>query len=139
MLVDRFSQRVFGPPCRSTDTARDIGTLFYDKIVCEYNRGVPLELVSYRDALFTSAQWQSIQSRCGTSIRMSTARQQSSNGAVERVNAVIEEILSMDLNYSQSNWLDLLHPALFSINNSSSSALPGDMTPIQAETGRNPL
>ena len=45
----------------------------------------------------------------------------------------------MDLNYSQSNWLDLLHPALFSINNSSSSALPGDMTPIQAETGRNPL
>eukprot|EP01052_Picozoa_sp_SAG31_P086630 SAG31_NODE_47337_length_248_cov_173.892617_1_plen_69_part_10 len=45
----------------------------------------------------------------------------------------------MDLNYKQSNWVELLHPALFSINNSSSSALPGDMTPLLVESGHHPL
>eukprot|EP01052_Picozoa_sp_SAG31_P017925 SAG31_NODE_1249_length_9118_cov_23.165318_6_plen_761_part_00 len=139
VIIDRFSQRVFGLPCRDTDTAAETGALFYNKIVCEYGRGVPLELVSDRDSIFTSAHWQSIQDRCGTSIRMSTARQQSSNGAVERVNPILEEILAMDMNYKQSNWVELLHAALFSINNSSSSVLPGDMTPLQVESGHHPL
>ena len=139
VIIDRFSQRVFAIGGKANYTAAQWGKLFYLTIVCEHCRGIPIELVTDRDSLFTSDHWKSIQSRCGTAIRFSTSRSQSTNGAVERQNAVIEEILSMDLNYNQNNWCDLLPAVLFSINNSVSSALPAGMTPIEVETANRPL
>ena len=50
---------------------------------------------------FVSQMWQAIHKKCsGTCVRMSTARQHSTNGGAERQNAVIEEIMAMSLNNS---------------------------------------
>ena len=104
-IVDRFSQRVFCIPRHSEATAEHVAQMFYDVIVCEHGRGVPRETISDRDKLFVSKMWRAIQTKCGTCVRMSSARQQSTNGGAERQNAVIEEILSMTMNYKQDNFV----------------------------------
>lgn len=54
---------------------------------------MPSEIVSDRDAIFSSKYWRGMQEKLGTTIRMSSARTQSTNGATERSIAVIEEIM----------------------------------------------
>ena len=81
--------------------------------------------------------WEGFQRRLGTCTRFSSARTQSTNGAVERQIAVIIEVLMCYLNYDQTNWVGILPHLIFAINNSPSKAL-GGVTPIFAETGINP-
>jgi hypothetical protein len=138
-IVDRFSQRVFCIPTHSEATAADVSQIFYDVIVCEHGRGVPKELISDRDKLFVSQMWQAIQKKCGTCVRMSTARQQSTNGGAERQNAVIEEIMAMSLNYAQDNWVEILPQLTFAINDSPSAALGDSRTPLLVEHGHHPI
>eukprot|EP01052_Picozoa_sp_SAG31_P000101 SAG31_NODE_3_length_45830_cov_42.279701_28_plen_748_part_00 len=138
-IVDRFSQRVFCIPTHSEATAADIAQTFYDVIVCEHGRGVPKELISDRDKLFVSKMWQAVQQKCGTCVRMSSARQQSTNGGAERQNAVIEEIMAMYLNYAQDNWVEILPQLTFAMNDSPSAALGNQRTPLLVEHGHHPI
>ena len=143
IVLDRFSQRLFVLPTRKTATGEMCAELFHDEITCRAVRGCPREVISDRDVRFTSNSkmkktfWEGFQRRLGTCTRFSSARTQSTNGAVERQIAVIIEVLMCYLNYDQTNWVGILPHLIFAINNSPSKAL-GGVTPIFAETGINP-
>ena len=53
--------------------------------------GMCHSLVSDRDTLMTSEFWQALFKRLGTTLSMSAARSQQTNGTVERIIAVVEE------------------------------------------------
>ena len=138
VVVDRFSTRTFILPTRKNAGAQHDYQLFYDEIVCKHGRGVPSEIVSDRDAIFSSKYWRGMQEKLGTTIRMSSARTQSTNGAAERSIAVIEEIMLMYLNYKMDNCLSITPQIMWAINNSPSDALSEGRTPLFVEMGFNP-
>ena len=129
---------MFCIPTWTEAAAETVADQFYNCIVCEHCRGIPKQLISDRDKFFTSRFWQAFQRAAGTSVRMSTARQQSTNGGAERMVATITEILSMELNFKQDNWVKLLPQLTYAINDSPTPLLQG-RTPLYVEMGFNPL
>jgi hypothetical protein len=135
VIVDRFSKRVYLIPTWKNADAETTAEQFFTTIV--RTNGAPLEIVSDRDSKFTSNFWRTLWSRMGTSLRLSSARSQSTDGQTERMIAVVEEILRTAINYAQDNWVEQLPAVEFSINNSVSSAT--GMAPLFLETGRHGL
>ena len=138
MVVDRFSQRIFVLPTKSTYTADMVWETFFDEICCRQCRGTPVELVSDRDTIFNSKFWRGVQNRVGTCVKMSSSRSQQTNGSAERSIAVIEEALMCFLNYKQDNWVAVLPHLQFAINQAPSAALK-DKSPMFVEMGQDPV
>ena len=57
VIVERLSKKVFTRPFKDTATALEVARDVYDNIFSEH--GLPLEIISDRDAKFTSEIWQS--------------------------------------------------------------------------------
>ena len=78
-----------------------------------------------------------IRDSIGTSIVLSTARHQRTDGQTERAIRHLTEILRFGIDYEQSNWVALLPRVVFSINNSVTTAT--GYSPFFVERGRDPL
>ena len=135
VVVDRFSKRVYLIPTWKTADSEITAELFFANVV--RHNGAPLELVSDRDSKFTANFWRALWRRMGTSLRLSSARSQSTDGQTERAIAVVEEILRTAVNYRQDNWVDQLPAVEFAINNSVAAST--GMAPLFLETGRHAL
>ena len=138
VAIDRFSTRTFLIPCLTNVTASLLGEQFVDTICLEAGRGLPIELVSDRDPLFTSGLWQSMFNRFGTVLHFTTARNQQANGKAERQIAVIEELLRMNISFNQRNWLELLPHIAYVLNATFKNNMSG-MSAMMAEMGIQPL
>ena len=108
VFVDRCSHRAYGLLCRKNNTAEELSDLFLHEYVLATMNGLPLELVSDRDTIFTSNHFKNITRRLGISLRISSARSQQTNGKAERKIAALEEVLRNGVNYRQDNWAELL-------------------------------
>ena len=138
VVVDRCSFRVYILPCRKTDTAESTAELFFDEIVCKACNGVPLYLVSDRDARFNNAFWKGLHRKFGTQVRLSSARSQQTNGLAERTIAVIEECLRSGVNYQQDNWVELGNSVMLTLNSAPKIKLL-NKSPLYFERGVQPL
>lgn len=134
-VVERLTKRAYFLPTRTDATAADIAQLFFDRIVCA-GHGLPLVIVSDRDARFTSKFWQALFKCFGTKISMSTAFHPQTDGLSERLNRTIEEALRAFVSYNQRNWSDLL-PALTLAYNNSINQSTG-FTPYYLDFGQHP-
>ena len=135
VIVDRFSKRVWLIPTRARASSRAIAEHFLQTIVSK--RGLPLSITSDRDPRFTANFWQSLWKLTGTTLAMSTARHQNTDGQSEIAIRIMEEILRGVLNYKQDNWVARLPMIEFALNNAVSTA--HGLTPFLCETGRNPI
>ena len=107
--------------------------------------GVPIEIVSDRDSKFTPPNskskdtgfWRDFFTYIGTSIVLSTARHQRTDGQTERMIQHLQEVLRIGVDYEQSNWASLLSRVVFSINNAVAKAI--GYSPFYVERGRDPL
>ena len=61
--------------------------------------GMPREIISDCDTIFTAKFWCHLMKRCGTAIRLSSARSQQTNGLAERTIAIVEECLRNSITY----------------------------------------
>ena len=114
-----------------------------------YENGICIEIVSDRDSKFTSKMWQDFHAALGITLSISSSRHQSTDGQTERAIAHVEELMRMNINYKQSNWVSLLpkkrFPSLtailpkiqFTINTTMAKAT--GVSPYYAERGRNLL
>ena len=132
VIVDRLTKLAHFIPLPSTRNVR----LLCDKYIKEVVRlhGVPLTIVSDRDALFVSNFWKGLQSAMGTQLAMSTAYHPQTDGQTERVNQVLEDMLRMCVLDSGKSWEDHLPYVEFSYNNSYQSII--GMAPFEALYGR---
>ena len=123
VVVDRYSKRVWTIPTHATADARLTAEQFIRHIV--YENGIPIELVHDRDTRFTPTSrhakkagfWNEFWGYLGTSVCMSTARHQATDGQTERAIAHITEMMRMGIDYRQANWASLLPRICFTINN----------------------
>ena len=116
VIVDRLSKKIFCEPLKNTITALELATLLNKNIFLEH--GVPLQIISDRDAKMTSAVWRSFFKIIGCELTMSYSYHQRFDGQTEVMNRVIEQILRCYINFNQDNWMELLPYVLSAINNS---------------------
>ncbi|KAL0561647.1 hypothetical protein IC582_002087 [Cucumis melo] len=87
VVVDRLTKSAHFVPGKSTYTASKWAQMYMSEIVRLH--GVPVSIVSDRDARFTSKFWKGLQTAMGTGLDFSTAFHPQTDGQTERLNQVL--------------------------------------------------
>ena len=135
VFVDRLTKMVHLAPLPATADTTAVARCFVHNVFRLH--GLPLHLVSDRDAKFTSELWTSIMRQLGTKRHMSTAYHPRSDGQTERTNATLEDMLRQWIAPDQRNWDQLLDCAEFAINNAKQAST--EDTPFRLNYGQDPL
>ena len=133
VVVERLTKWAYFIPFLRKATATDLAHVFMEKVFARH--GMPAEIISDRDKLFTSQFWQSLMDILGTKHKLSTAYHPQTDGQTERTNQVLEQYLRCYLNYEQDDWVRLLPMAQFAYNN---SATPTGISPFYVNYGKHP-
>lgn len=72
------------------------------------NHGLPKEIISNKNKLFTSKFWTSLIAQLGIKYKISTTYHPQTNGQTKRMNQIIEIYLKSYINQKQDNWVQLL-------------------------------
>ncbi|KAL0549834.1 hypothetical protein IC582_014323 [Cucumis melo] len=91
VVVDRLTKSDHFVPRKSTYTASKWEQLYMTEIVRLH--GVPVSIVSDRDARFKSKFWKGLQLALGTRLDFSTTFHPQTDGQTERLNQILEDML----------------------------------------------
>ncbi|KAL4013020.1 hypothetical protein IC575_025172 [Cucumis melo] len=132
VVVDRLTKSAHFVPGKSTYTASKWGQLYMTEIVRLH--GVPVSIISDRDACFTSKFWKGLQLALGTRLDFSTAFHPQTDGQTERLNQVLEDMLRACVLEFSGSWDSHLHLMEFAYNNSYQATI--GMAPFEALYGK---
>ena len=97
-------------------TARGLAWLILKEVVRLH--GIPGSIVSDRDTKFTSIFWKELNRLMGSKLLMSTVFHPQMDGATERANRSIAQILHTVVSNNQKDWLGKCPMVEFAINSS---------------------
>ena len=118
--------------CHREDFSADkLAKIYVDEIVSRH--GVPLDIISDRDARFSSHFWRTMQSAMGTKLNLSTAYHPQTDGQSERTIQTLEDMLRACVIDFRGSWDSHLPLIEFSYNNSYHSSI--NMAPFEALYG----
>jgi transposase InsO family protein len=107
--------------CQTTYFRLQLAELYMSRIVCLH--GVPKKIVSDRGTQFTLRFWERVHETLDTQLCFSSACHPQTDGQIERVNQILEDMLrACALQYGRS-WDKSLLYAEFSYNNSYQESL----------------
>ncbi|KAL0533445.1 hypothetical protein IC582_030285 [Cucumis melo] len=132
VVVDRLTKSAHFIPGKSTYTASKWAQLYMSEIVRLH--GVPVSIVSDRDARFTSKFWKGLQTAMGTRLDFSMAFHPQTDGQTERLNQVLEDMLRACALEFPGSWDSHLHLMEFAYNNSYQATI--GMAPFEALYGK---
>ncbi|KAL0554261.1 hypothetical protein IC582_008178 [Cucumis melo] len=132
VVVDKLTKSAHFVPGKSTYTASKWAQLYMSEIVRLH--GVPVSIVSDRDARFTSKFWKGLQTAMGTRLDFSTAFHPQTDGQTERLNQVLEDMLRACALEFPGSWDSHLHLMEFAYNNSYQATI--GMAPFEALYGK---
>ncbi|KAL0554431.1 hypothetical protein IC582_008352 [Cucumis melo] len=132
VVVDRLTKSAHFVPGKSTYTASKWAQLYMSEIVRLH--GVPVSIVSDRDARFTSKFWKGLQTAMGTRLDFSTTFHPQTDGQTERLNQVLEDMLRACALEFPGSWDSHLHLMEFAYNNSYQATI--GMSPFEALYGK---
>ncbi|KAD3067360.1 hypothetical protein E3N88_35240 [Mikania micrantha] len=116
VIVDRLTKSAHFLAIKETDKMEKLTRIYIKEVVARH--GVPISIISDRDARFTSNFWKSLHKSLGTRLDMSTAYHPQTDGQSERTIQTLEDMLRacvIDFGDSWENHLPLVE---FSYNNS---------------------
>jgi transposase InsO family protein len=116
VIMERLTKYMILVLYQESSTAEQLAYAFHRYVVADH--GVPEEVISDRDKLFTSKFWAALAVYIGMKRKLTTAFHPQTNGGNERMNQVVEAYLRCYVNYEQNNWVPLLPMAQFSYNSS---------------------
>eukprot|EP00253_Pinus_taeda_P021604 PITA_21604 len=102
-------------PVKTTYSTGDVARVLIRDVVKLH--GVPKNIVSDRDANFTSKFWKALFAGLGTKLAFSTTYHPQTIGQVERVNRILEDMLWLYVMHQQRKWEKYLLLVEFSYNN----------------------
>ena len=132
VIVDRLTKSAHFLPV-SIKYFVDTPSKLYIREVVKLH-GIPISIVSDRDACFTSKFWSSFQKSMGTRLDMSTPFHPQTDSQTEGVNQVMEDMLRACVLDFKGSWDEYLALIEFAYNNSYHSSI--GMTPYEALYGR---
>ncbi|KAI3815298.1 hypothetical protein L1987_14960 [Smallanthus sonchifolius] len=132
VIIDRLTKSAHFLPIREDFKVEKLARIYIDEVVNRH--GVPVNIISNRDARFTSRFWQSLQKALGTRLDLSTAYHPQTDGQTERTIQTLEDMLRACVIDFGGNWDSHLSLIEFSYNNSYHTSI--NMAPFEALYGR---
>jgi hypothetical protein len=114
VVIDHLTGMVHIVPTKQTQKAKDIAEIVYDHVYKLH--GLPDTIVSDRDSLFSSTFWSHLHKLIGTELRMSSSYHPQTDGATERANRTITQMLRQCVAPNQKDWASKLPGIEFAIN-----------------------
>ncbi|RXW14161.1 hypothetical protein EST38_g11695 [Candolleomyces aberdarensis] len=133
-MTDRLGADIKLVPCKSTISAPEFAEIFFDHWYCD--NGLPLEIVSDRDKLFTSSFWKTLHTLTGVKLKMSSAFHPQTDGASEQTNKTVIQALCFHVERDQKGWVRALPKVRFDIMNMVNSST--GFSPFQLKSGFSP-
>ena len=131
VIVDRLTKSAHFLPGKATYTVDNWAQLYVKEIVRLH--GVPVSIVS-DDQCFMSVFWRRLQKALGTRLDFSTAFHSQTDGKIERLNKILEDMLRAGALDFKGSWDSKLHLMKFSYNNSFQATI--GITPFEALYGK---
>ena len=135
VVIDRLTSMVHLVPTTTKVTASQTAWLYVREVVRLH--GVPESIVSDRDAKFTSLFWRELHRVLGTRLLMATSFHPQTDGATERANRSIGQILRVIVSHDQKNWAEKCPMVEFAINSSISDTT--GFSPFELNYGYTPV
>ena len=133
VIVDRLTKSAHFLAVKETFSLQRLAELFIREIVRLH--GVPVSIVSNRNACFTSKFWRSLQQALGTKLHFSTAFHPQTDGQSERTIQTLEDMLRSCVMQFKGNWDSHLPLVEFTYNNTFHSSI--GMAPFEALYGKD--
>jgi hypothetical protein len=134
VITDRLTKYGHFVPYMEASDATELAYTFLKIVIC--NHGLPEEIISDRDKLFTSKFWTSLMAQLGANHKLSTAYHPQTDGQTERLNQTLEQYLRSYVNHQQDNWVSLLPMAQFAYNSAITETTK--VSPFFANHGYDP-
>ena len=134
VIIDLLTSMVHLVPTRQTYRAIDIAELMFEHVYKLH--GIPERIISDRDSLFTSKFWKRLHHLVGTQLRMSSVFHLQTDGATERANRTVTQMIRQCVRPDQKDWTIKLPAVEFAINSARSSTT--GFSPFQLNYERNP-
>ena len=115
VVVDKLSKSAHFIPIKSTSKAIYIANTFMKEIFRLH--GMPKEIVYDKDTKFTSNFWKYLMVGLETKLLFSTAYHPQTDGQMERMNQILEDMLRMHVMHQPKRWEDYLPLVEFAYNN----------------------
>ena len=135
VIIDRLTKLTHIVPTTDNATAPDVAEMFIDTVVKHH--GLPRNIVSDRDAKFTSKFWEAFCEQIGIQMKMSSAYHPQTDGQTERMNRVIIDMIRHYVDPMHNDWDEHFTAAEFAINNAYQKSI--GTTPFRLTYGQDPL
>lgn len=134
VVVDRLTKYAHFIDLSHPFTAQSVAKVFLDVIYKLH--GLPVNIITDRDKVFTSSFWKELFSLMGTTLAMSSAYHPQTDGQTERLNQCLEHYLRCMAHDHPTQWLNWLPLAEHWYNTNYHTSL--HLTPFQALYGYPP-
>ena len=116
VVIDQLTSQVHLVPTMMTVTARGVMWLILKEVMRLH--GIPESIVSDQDTKFTSIFWKELHRLMRSKLLLSTAFHPQTDGATERANRSIAQILRIVVSNDQKDWSSKCLMVEFAINSS---------------------
>ena len=134
VIICLLTSMVHLVPGRINYNAKQIAELMFEAVYKLH--GLPKNIISDRDVLFTSTFWAHLNKLIGTQLKMSSAYHPETDGSTERANRTITQMLRQCIGTKQTDWVSKLPSVEFAINSARSEST--GYAPFFLNTGRMP-
>lgn len=114
VVICRMTSQIHLIPITTKTTATELSYIYLKEIVRLH--GLPESIVSDRDSKFTSRWWRELHRLLGAKLLMSTSFHPQTDGATERANRSIGQILRSVVKPDQTDWVGKLPMLEFALN-----------------------
>ncbi|KAI3813823.1 hypothetical protein L1987_18558 [Smallanthus sonchifolius] len=121
VIVDRLTKSAHFLAIKETDKVEKLTRVYLKEVVSRH--GVPISIISDRDARLTSRFWLSLHKALGTRLDMSTAYHPQADGQTERTIQTLEDMLRACVIDFGNTWESHLPLVEFSYNNSNHTSI----------------
>ena len=135
VVVDRFSKMAHFIPCKQTSNASNVAALFFKEVYKLH--GVPLSIVSDKDARFLTHFWRTLWRKIGTKLSFNTSFHPQTDGQTEVVNQSLGNLLRCLIGENPRNRESILPLAEFAYNSSLNRTI--NTSPFEVMYGNKPL
>ena len=118
VIIDHLTSMVHLTPTKQDYGARQLAEVIFDTVYKLH--GLPTKIISDRDSLFTSTFWRRLHELLGVEIRLSTAYHPQTDGATERANRTMTQMLRQCVRADQRDWAEKLPAIEFALNSARS-------------------
>ena len=120
VIVDKLTKYGMFIPVHTVDTFSETARVIFQQVVAHY--GVPREIVSDRDRVWSGEFWKEVCSYMDIKRLLSTAYHPQMDGQTENLNQTLEIALRAYINESMDNWSQLLSSFILSYNTTQHSS-----------------